>query len=592
MKQIPTRKQQIFHLLILFFMMWTYGQSVQAVQPFAPLFVPNKQEVRAVWLTTIKGLDWPTTQATSEETIAKQKKEFIDILDKLQNARINTVILQTRVRGNLIYPSRIETWCESFSGKAGLTPGYDPLAFAIEECHKRGMEIHAWMVTIPLGSVEVHKDMGAQSITKRSPQICKRFRNNWYLNPGHPETKNYLKKLVNELVTNYDIDGIHLDYIRYPDRPKRFPDAADYRKYGRGFDNLAQWRRNNITEIVRAIHAEVKRLKPWVKVSSAPLGKYRDTQRYPSRGWNAYHAVYQEAQLWMHEGIHDMIFPMLYYRNNDFYPFVLDWKEQSNGRIVVPGLGIYFLHPSEGNWTLDEVERQLNFIRWSGCNGEAYFRSRFLTNNTSGLYNCVQERYYRTLATIPPMPWIDAIPPSTPNNATFSRKGSTTHLLWQPATDNMGGGIHYNVYASTTYPVDTENPQNLVATRLRNCHYYHYFFTPRGETIYYAITATDRCGNESEAVQLNHPENPTDMVSTPTHEYSPKRLAVEEGIVNLPQHITEESRIIVTNITGRPIADVPFNRKLNIKALPTGVYAVNTSTNKGEIRKVGIFIQK
>ena len=324
MKQASIKKQ-LLHSFFIMAILWANCLFIQAVQPFAPLFIPKKQEVRAVWLTTIKGLDWPTTRATSEENIVKQKKELTDILDKLQEARINTVILQTRVRGNLIYPSRIETWCESFSGEAGCSPGYDPLAFAIEECHKRGMEIHAWMVTIPLGSVEVHKDMGAQSITKRNPKICTRFRNNWYLNPGHPETKNYLKEIVKELVTNYDIDGIHLDYIRYPDRPIRFPDASDYRKYGRGFDNLAQWRRNNITEIVRTIHAEVKKLKPWVKVSSAPLGKYRDTQRYPSRGWNAYHAVHQEAQLWMHEGIHDMIFPMLYYRNNDFYPFVLDW---------------------------------------------------------------------------------------------------------------------------------------------------------------------------------------------------------------------------------------------------------------------------
>lgn len=591
MKQASIKKQ-LLHSFFIMAILWANCLFIQAVQPFAPLFIPKKQEVRAVWLTTIKGLDWPTTRATSEENIVKQKKELTDILDKLQEARINTVILQTRVRGNLIYPSRIETWCESFSGEAGCSPGYDPLAFAIEECHKRGMEIHAWMVTIPLGSVEVHKDMGAQSITKRNPKICTRFRNNWYLNPGHPETKNYLKEIVKELVTNYDIDGIHLDYIRYPDRPIRFPDASDYRKYGRGFDNLAQWRRNNITEIVRTIHAEVKKLKPWVKVSSAPLGKYRDTQRYPSRGWNAYHAVHQEAQLWMHEGIHDMIFPMLYYRNNDFYPFVLDWKEQSNGRIVVPGLGIYFLHPSEGDWTLDEVERQLNFIRWSNCNGEAYFRSRFLTENTRGLYNCVQERYYRTLATIPPMPWIDNVPPSKPTAVTLSRKGSASHLHWQPSTDNTDGGVHYNVYASTTYPVDTENPENLVAIRLKDCSYLHHHFIARGKAIHYAVTATDRCGNESDAVQLSYPDKPVNTTPTPVHQYSPQRLTIEEDIVCLPQHITGEERVIVTNIAGRPIADLPFNRKLNIKALPAGIYIVNTTTNGGEIRKVGFFTKK
>ena len=104
----------------------------------------------------------------------------------------------------------------------------------------------------------------------------------------------------------------------------------------------------------------------------------------------------------MKEGIQDIIFPMLYYRDNYFYPFVLDWKEHSYGRMVAPGLGIYFLHPSEGDWTLDEIERQLNFMRWSGCEGESHFRSRFLTDNTQGLYNLVQEDFYYTPALVPP----------------------------------------------------------------------------------------------------------------------------------------------------------------------------------------------
>ena len=214
-------------------------------------------------VTTFRGLDWPTTQVKSEADIALQKKELTDILDQLQAVHINTVIFQTRVRGNLIYPSDIEIWCESLTGKAGGNPGYDPLAFAIEECHKRGMELHAWMVAVPLGSDEVHKEMGAQSITKRYPHLCKRFRNHWYLNPGHPDSQKYLASLVNELLTRYDVDGVHLDYIRYPDRPQRFPDATDYRKYGKGKE-LYQWRRDNITRLVRGVYEEVKRLKPWV----------------------------------------------------------------------------------------------------------------------------------------------------------------------------------------------------------------------------------------------------------------------------------------------------------------------------------------
>lgn len=473
--------------------------------PISPLFTPKKREVRAVWLTTFRGLDWPTVQVKSEADIVIQKKELIGILDQLQAAHINTVIFQTRVRGNLIYSSSMEAWCESLTGKVGVNPGYDPLAFAIEECHKRGMELHAWMVAVPLGSDEVHKEMGAQSVTKRYPHLCKRFRKHWYLNPGHPDSQKYLASLVNELITKYDVDGVHLDYIRYPDRPKRFPDAAEYRKYGKG-KTLYQWRRDNITRLVRAVYQEVKRVKPWVKVSSAPLGKYRNTARYNS-GWNGYHDVYQEAQAWMQEGIQDMIFPMLYYRDNYFYPFVLDWKEHSHGRMVVPGLGIYFLHPSEGDWTLDEVERQLNFIRWSGCEGESYFRSRFLTENTQGLYDRVQDRFYHTPALVPAVTWVDDEPPTQPLHVEIEQEGSTMRLAWTQATDNMEGGMRYNVYASHSYPVDTDNPGNLMEAYLTDtCYVYQ-------ETSYlpvrhYAVTAIDRCGNESEPVQLRMKELP------------------------------------------------------------------------------------
>lgn len=473
--------------------------------PISPLFAPKKHEVRAVWLTTFRGLDWPTTQVKSDADIAIQKKELTDILDQLQAAHVNTVIFQTRVRGNLIYPSEHEVWCESLTGKAGTSPGYDPLAFAIEECHKRGMELHAWMVAVPLGSDEVHKEMGAQSITKRYPHLCKRFRKHWYLNPGHPDSQKYLASLVNELITRYDVDGVHLDYIRYPDRPKRFPDASEYRKYGKG-KSLYQWRRDNITRLVRAVCHEVKRVKPWVKVSSAPLGKYRNTARY-NAGWNGYNDVYQETQAWMQEGIQDMIFPMLYYRDNYFYPFVLDWKEHSHGRMVIPGLGIYFLHPSEGDWTLDEVERQLNFIRWSGCEGESYFRSRFLTENTQGLYDHVQERFYHTQALVPPITWIDDVPPACPAHAEYGQTGNTMQLVWTPATDNMEGGIRYNVYASQTYPVDTDNPENLVRAYLTDtC--YTLQPMPYQAVRHYAVTAIDRCGNESEPMQLRMPETP------------------------------------------------------------------------------------
>lgn len=574
-------------LIKLFLGVITFGgivvNTVYAQEPYEPMFASPKQEVRAVWLTTVKGLDWPTTRGTTSTTIAKQKKELTDILDQLQKARINTILLQTRVRGNLIYPSEIETWCETFSGKAGVSPGYDPLDFAIEECHKRGMEIHAWMVAVPLGGDDVHKELGSLSITKQHRALCKKYRNNWYLNPGHPEAKEYLASLVNELVSRYDVDGVHLDYIRYPDRPQKFPDATEFRKYGKG-RSLYQWRRYNITEMVRAVYQEIKSLKPWVKVSSAPLGKYRDTKRYPSRGWNGYHAVYQEAQEWMREGIQDMIYPMLYYRNNDFFPFVLDWKEQSYGRMVVPGLGIYFLHPSEGDWKLHEVESQLNFIRWSGCEGKAYFRSRFLTDNNQGLYDRLLDNYYYAPALVPPMTWIDSIPPSIPEARSYQCRQTATSLAWSHSSDNLEGGVYYNVYVSDNYPVDISNPLNLLEVRLADTLYTHHVLHSKGYNLYYAVTAMDRCGNESAPVEMNIPEIDVCVTEKASH-----RLSMKEGIITLPENLKGEW-VIVTTASGHIVNRFPYYRQLRVQNLPSGCYRIHVQGYDKRSYDIGNFI--
>ncbi|HCR02008.1 MAG TPA: S-layer protein, partial [Bacteroides uniformis] len=346
---------------------------------------PPKHEVRAAWITAVYGLDWPQTRTTSPEGIRKQQAELIEILDRLKAANFNTVLFQTRTRGDVLYKSAIEPYNSILTGKVGGDPGYDPLAFAIAECHKRGMECHAWMVTIPLGNRKHVAALGKESVTKKKRAICVPYKREYFLNPGHPQTKEYLMSLVREVVERYDVDGIHFDYLRYPENAPRFPDSYDYRKYSKG-RSLAQWRRDNLTEIVRYIYKGVKAMKPWVKVSTCPVGKYKDTSRYPSRGWNAFHTVYQDVQGWLGEGIQDQIYPMLYFRGNHFYPFALDWQEQSNGRQIIPGLGIYFLDPSEGNWTLDEIERQMHFIRAHGLAGEAHYRVKYLMDNTQGLY--------------------------------------------------------------------------------------------------------------------------------------------------------------------------------------------------------------
>ena len=470
--------------------------------PFLSALAQPKYEVRAAWLTSVYGLDWPRTKATSPKSIRQQQEELVNILDKLKAANFNTILFQARTRGDVLYSSSIEPYNSILTGKVGGNPGYDPLAFAIEECHKRGMECHAWMVTIPLGNKKHVDALGNQSVNKRMKEICVPSKDEYFLNPGHPGTKEYLMKLVREIVDRYDIDGIHFDYLRYPENAPLFPDKKEFKQYGKG-RTIDQWRRDNITEIVRYVYKNVKATKPWVKMSTCPVGKYRDTSRYSSHGWNAYHTVYQDPQGWLREGIQDQIYPMMYFQGNSFYPFALDWQEQSNGRQVIPGLGIYFLDPSEGKWKRDEVDRQINFIRKYKMAGEGHYRVKYLMENTQDLYTELIENFYAYPALQPAMPWLDNVAPTAPSHlkVTLSDDGYT-ELNWQAATDNdTKNAPMYVIYASNEYPVNTEQPENIVAQSIRGTSYIYAPIQPWTAKKHFAVTAIDRYGNESKAVQ-------------------------------------------------------------------------------------------
>ena len=480
-------KKYSFILIILFFV--SFG-SLMAQNEAGP-----KYEYRAVWLATIKNLDWPRTLVATPEEMELQQQELLVILDSLQVAGINTVMLQTRIRGNLIYPSAIEPFSAVFTGVEGRSPGYDPLSFAIDECHKRGMQLHAWIVTMPVGNDEQVEAQGKLSLPSRMRAMCTHYKDAWYMEPGNPDVAPYLATIAAEIVANYDVDGVHLDYIRYPDFTEGYPDASLHRKYGQK-KTLTSWRRKNITNIVKAIYSAVKELKPWVRVSSAPLGKYDKLSRYDSYGWDAYNAVYQEAQLWLRDGIMDALFPMLYYKGNHFYPFVRDWCENSYGRHVVPGLGIYRLQDIYGGWEMVEIERQMRTSRSAGANGIILFRTAHLLGNASGAYD-VYTKVYKGKALVPPMSWYGT-KPAAPVIESASRENHAVNVSWSCVEPQTGEQtlLKYNVYAALDTVADISNSGNLLSIEQSDTIFTWHCRTYRPITI--AVTAVDAYGVESE----------------------------------------------------------------------------------------------
>jgi uncharacterized lipoprotein YddW (UPF0748 family) len=446
-------------------------------------------EIRAVWLTTNYNLDWPHSKSSAEA----QKRELRDILDNLKKNNFNTILFQTRNCGEVLYKSNIEPMYGSIAQSSYGKEFFDPLKFVVDECHKRGMECHAWLITYPLGSRKHQNSLGSASVVKKHRNIVTLYKNGWYLDPGNPSTDDYLLSIINEIVSNYDVDGIHFDYIRYPDRAVKFTDNVSYRRYGQGQDR-DDWRRENINRFVGKAYDLVKKLKPWVMVSSSPLGRYKPVYLNPNDSWTAYYSVYQDPVEWLKNGKHDAIFPMMYYRDRLFYPYLDEWLKNSNGRIVAPGLGIYQIQ--ELGWFQNDITDQIEYSRNKGASGNAFFRAAHVLNYNPYILNKLSDQYYKYPAKMPPMTWLSKAIPDAPYDLTAEKVAADFQLRWQ--VNDPHKRLTFNVYRCKSDSLDMNDGANLLATGLHEPVFMYQ--PPEDDTAYYYfVTASDSFHNESSA---------------------------------------------------------------------------------------------
>ncbi|MFA6469058.1 MAG: family 10 glycosylhydrolase [Bacteroidota bacterium] len=443
-----------------------------------------KHELRAVWLSTAGG-DWPKTT-----DVAEQQRSLIEIFDMLRRNNFNTVFLQVRPRGNVLYRSTHEPWISQLTGVIGKDPGYDPLAFAIEEAHKRGLDLHAWFnVTKVWGSDLLPSNL--QHVTRAHRDWVKHFENEWWLDMGIPAAREYTEDLVKELVRAYDIDGIHFDYIRYPS--DKFEDWGSFTQFGEGVER-AEWRRNNITMFVRNVHGFIQSEKPWIKIGSAPLGIYQSINGAQS-SFNGYSGVFQDSRRWLREGIHDYLTPQVYWtigeqknpNDPDFFALSNDWTRENYQRHIYIGIGAYRENIQS------EIREQIRITREEGAQGQAFFRF----DNLFSFLDRLGEAY-RSPALVPPMVWKDSIPPNAPIDITVSVDQGGTTIRWKnpsPAADTEKP-FRYIVYRSLAKKIDTRRGENVIAVLPAS----EFFFrdeTTAGSIYFYTVVSVDRAGNES-----------------------------------------------------------------------------------------------
>lgn len=393
------------------------------IQAQSQLHSPN-YEFRAAWVATVENIDWPSKRGLS---VQAQKAEFIRLVDMHQRNGMNALIVQIRPSADAFYPSTLEPWSEYLTGKQGLPPDpyYDPLAFMIEETHKRGMEFHAWLNPYRAVFNILRSSLIPNHLTKTTPQWFVTYGDKKYFNPGIPEVREYTAKVVEDIVKRYAVDGIHMDDYFYPYKipGKEFPDQATFLKYGKGMTKDA-WRRSNCDSIIVLLQKTIRKANPKVKFGISPFGVWRNKSQDPMgsdtrSGPTNYDELHADVLLWLQKGWIDYIAPQLYWERGHAlasYDVLLRWwNEYSYDRHLYIGHGIYRAGSNTAWKNRNEIPEQIKALReFKTTHGSIYYNSNVFNRNPNGWNDSLQQNYYRYPALPPPMYWIDNTAPAQP----------------------------------------------------------------------------------------------------------------------------------------------------------------------------------
>ena len=459
-------------LLILFLLMLSQVNNAQI-----------ERETRAVWLATNHRLDWPPPTFDAE----KQKKSLEEIFDNIKSKNLNTIFFQVRSNGTVLFKSSMEPMSSYITGKLNGRALYDPLEYAVKLAHERGLEIHAWFNCVNIfsgseNSIFNHPD----HISQRKPGwIVEDNRDgvkSFWLDPGLPEVREYISDLIAEAVENYDIDGVHLDYIRYPG--KNFDDDFSFGIYGKSLSR-DDWRRNNITDLIGLINKKIKEIKPDVKLGAAPIGVYKNQKGMYA--WEGFTEVYQDSREWLSKGILDYVAPQIYWGLSDNPRFDIvakEWINNSFGRSVILGIGAY-----KDN-VKTELEKMIQFSRANNSDGIAFFRYSSIKNYDFKNFS------YKTYPAS--MVWLDGIYPDSPHDLVVKKENDNKIILdWQIKKSNSNDSIRYFALYNLPHPSSELLPEYLYDIIPADKTSISFPLRPKQINYYFTLKSVSKSWNES-----------------------------------------------------------------------------------------------
>ncbi|MFH7026350.1 MAG: glycoside hydrolase family 10 protein [Heteroscytonema crispum UTEX LB 1556] len=424
-------------------------QKLKNIIPPTPI-----REFRAVWIATVVNIDFPSKPGLTTD---QQKAEMIAQLDRAVELKLNAVIFQVRPMCDALYASPYEPWSEFITKEMGKAPepDYDPLAFAVQEAHKRSLELHAWFNPYRAHHPKATSPISPNHISKTRPELVKQYGKYLWLDPGEKEVQDYSLKVIMDVVRRYDIDGVHIDdyFYPYPERNEQnqiidFPDDSSWQKYlaSGGKKSRNDWRRENINTFVRRLYESVKAQKSWLKVGISPFGIWKPgypkqtTNKDNGKTFDAYNQIYADSRKWLVKGWLDYLSPQLYWKieqTQQSYPVLLNWWLEQNTlkRHIFPG--IYTSRVANDNskgWNAQEIVYQIRVTRgFAGAGGNVHFSMKPLMQNRGGISDLLPKEVYNNPALVPASPWLNKILPGKPVLSISKDKISGNFQLnWKP----------------------------------------------------------------------------------------------------------------------------------------------------------------
>lgn len=462
-----------------------------------------KREFRGAWIQAVNG------QFTGMGE-PEMKKYLTDMLDNLQKVNVNAVIFQVRVEGDALYESRYEPWSRFLTGVQGKSPGWDPLAFMVDECHRRNMELHAWINPYRARTKGTAK-VAANHRSAKSPKDFIEYEGQLYFNPSLQSNRDHICGIVRDILHRYDVDGLHIDdyFYPYPTAGKEFADEAWFNKSGAA--DKGHWRRENVNTLIYQLHRTVREVKPWVKFGVSPFGIYRNESSWEfgskTNGLQCYDDLYADVLHWIEQGWVDYCIPQVYWeighKAADYDELVKWWAKYASKRPLYIGQDVQRTIKAKdaGSPTGNQQAAKYRMQRAQGnVQGCCFWDAASAANNVDGYRDYLATGMFRYPALMPQYTFIDDKAPSKVDGVSLIEENGERVLVWllgkDAAKDEQNAPYRYVVYCfANGEKVKLDKPENIIAITSKP-----YFRLPKelDGKYTFVVTVLDRLQNESK----------------------------------------------------------------------------------------------